>query len=152
MAPEQAFTLASTAAMLGWLLLVGAVLAAPGKARKGLLWTGGRLVPLLLAAAYLALLMWHWRSAPGGHFGSLDGVATLFASRGKLVGGWVHFLAFDLFIGRWMIDDVLARRAPRWHLLPCLPLTFLYGPVGLLLHFGLRRWDHPPYPHPTAAN
>lgn len=138
MTPEQAFTQASIAAMLGWLLLVAAVLAPPGAARSRLLWAGGRLVPLLLSAAYLALLVLHWRSAPGGHFGSLAGVATLFASPGKLAGGWVHFLAFDLFIGRWMIDDVLARDASRWCLLPCLPLTFLYGPVGLLLHFGLR--------------
>jgi hypothetical protein len=138
MTPEQAFTQASIAAMLGWLLLVVAVLAPPGPARTRLLWVGGRLVPLMLSAAYLVLLVLHWRSAPGGNFGSLAGVATLFASPGKLAGGWVHFLAFDLFIGRWMIDDVLARGAPRWWLLPCLPLTFVYGPVGLLLYFGLR--------------
>jgi hypothetical protein len=152
MTPEQTFTLASTAAMVGWMLLVGAVLAPPGTARTRLLWGGGRLVPLLLSAAYLALLVWHWRSAPGGHFGSLDGVATLFASRGKLVGGWVHFLAFDLFIGRWMIDDVLARRAPRWQLLPCLPLTFLYGPAGLLLYFVLRLSHRLPSPSPMKEN
>src|SRR5689334_20602433 len=120
MTPDQAFTQASIAAMLGWLLLVAGVLAPAGTTRSRLLWAGGRLLPLLLSAAYLALLVLHWRSAPGGHFGSLAGVATLFASPGKLAGGWVHFLAFDLFIGRWMIDDVLARGASRWCLLPCL--------------------------------
>lgn len=148
MSPEQAFTLASIAAMLGWLLLVAAVLAPQGKARSRLLWAGGRLMPLLLSTAYLALLVLHWRSAPGGNFGSLAGVATLFASPGKLAGGWVHFLAFDLFIGRWMIDDVLARGASRWCLLPCLPLTFLYGPAGLLLYFGLRS----SFPRPAMKN
>jgi SNF family Na+-dependent transporter len=57
--------------------------------------------------------------------------------------GWVHFLAFDLFIGAWMVRD--ARRLKILHLavIPCLLVTFLLGPVGLLtylvLRTGLRR-------------
>lgn len=58
---------------------------------------------------------------------------ALFSSRGKLLGGWLHFLAFDLLVGRWMIAQVLAAQRSRRGLLLCLPATFLYGPVGFLL-------------------
>lgn len=55
-----------------------------------------------------------------------------------LLAGWVHYLAFDLFIGSWEVRD--AQRHGLSHLLvvPCLALTFLFGPVGLLLYLGLR--------------
>jgi Domain of unknown function (DUF4281) len=89
---------------------------------------------VLLSVTYLVLLVVHWRSAPGGGFGSLEGVAQLFASRGKLLGGWFHFLAFDLLVGRWMIDDTCSSARTRWVLAACLPLTFLYGPAGFLLY------------------
>lgn len=138
MAPDTAFECASTLAMLGWALLATGVVCKPGNVRHGLLQFGGRVVPMLLCASYVLLLVQHWGSAPGGNFGSLAGVATLFASPGRLVGGWVHFLAFDLWLGRWMVDDVQAHQRSRWLLLPCLPLTFFFGPAGLLLYCGLR--------------
>ena len=138
MSPDRVFELASTAALVGWLLLIAGVLAPAGAARRTLLLWGGRVLPLALCLAYLALLIVHWRSAPGGGFGSLQGVITLFAAPGKLLGGWVHFLAFDLFVARWMVDDTLHTGRSRWCLLPSLPLTFLFGPAGLLLHFACR--------------
>ena len=85
----------------------------------------------------------YWSSAPGGNFGSLEGVARLFSSQGKLLGGWVHFLAFDLFVGRWMVDDTLNAQRSRWALLPCLPAAFMYGPAGLLLYFVIRAAASP---------
>jgi len=97
-------------------------------------------VPLLLASGYVVLLIAYWKSAPDGNFGSLDGVARLFSSRGKLAGGWLHFLTFDLFVGRWVIDDVLQSERSGWFLRPAYPLTFLYGPAGLLTYFALRAF------------
>jgi hypothetical protein len=138
MAPDTAFEWASRLALLGWALLLVGVVFTPGRARQWLLLSGGRVVPLLLCAAYVLLLVQNWGSAPGGNFGSLAGVATLFASPGKLVGGWVHFLAFDLWLGRWMVDDVQINQRSRWLLLPSLPLTFVFGPAGLLLYCGLN--------------
>jgi hypothetical protein len=138
MTPDLVFQLASSAAVLAWLLLLVAIFLPPGASQRVLLLVGGRLAPGLLCAVYLGLLVSYWGSAPGGNFGSLEGVTRLFASQGKLLGGWVHFLAFDLFVGGWMIDDSLAARRSRWALLPCLVLTFFYGPAGLLLYLGLR--------------
>lgn len=138
MTPDLVFQLASSTAVLAWLLLTVGVLVRPGTSQRTLLLVGGRVAPVLLCVVYLALLVTYWGSSPGGSFGSLEGVARLFSSRGKLLGGWVHYLAFDLFVGRWMIDDVLTSKQSRWFLLPSLPLTFLYGPAGLALHFALR--------------
>lgn len=137
MTPEIAFQLGSTAALVAWLLLVAGVIGPDGRSRRLLLFAGGRVIPVLLALGYLALLVAYWKSAPGGSFDSLDGVARLFSSRGKLAGGWLHFLTFDLLVGRWVIDEILSTRRPRWLLLPSLPLTFLYGPTGLLAHLAL---------------
>src|SRR5262245_15980706 len=124
MTPELAFQHGSMAAIVAWLLLATGVFVSSRGPRGLLLLIGGRVVPLLLALGYVVLLIAYWKSAPDGNFGSLDGVARLFSSRGKLAGGWLHFLAFDLFVGRWVIDEVLQTQRPRWLLLPALPLIF----------------------------
>lgn len=100
------------------------------------------MIPLLLALVYLWLIATTFGRTPGG-FGSLAQVSLLFQNPRALLAGWIHYLAFDLFVGSWEVRD--ARRAGVRHLLvvPCLVLTFLFGPVGLLLYFilraGLRR-------------
>ena len=138
MKPEVIFEFASLIAIAGWVLLVIALLLRPGVARNALLFTAGRVAPLLLCLIYLVVLVSYWGSAPGGSFGSLEGVAQLFAPRGKLLGGWIHFLAFDLFVGRWIVDDIDRKGGARWSLILSVPLTFLFGPLGLLLHFALH--------------
>jgi hypothetical protein len=47
-------------------------------------------------------------------------------------------IAFDLLVGRAIVDDAHAQGVSRWAVLPCLPLTFMFGPVGLLLYVTLR--------------
>jgi hypothetical protein len=141
--PELIFELASSAAILGWLLLTIGIMVRPSALKRILLLVGGRAVPILLCIVYLALLINYWGSAPGGNFGSLEGVAQLFSSRGKLLGGWLHYLAFDLFIGRWIIDDTINGNRSRIPMALTLPLTFLFGPVGLLFHFAVRGVQRP---------
>ena len=119
-------------ALVGWLGL----LALPFR-RETNWWLAGLAIPVLLAALYVVLLVLHAPGAEGG-FSSLAGVAALFRTEGVLLAGWVHYLAFDLFIGAW-----ICRRAARDGLNPwiarlCLPPTFLAGPAGLLLFLGLR--------------
>ncbi|MGE0311984.1 MAG: ABA4-like family protein [Lautropia sp.] len=132
MAPDAAFALANTMALGGWLLLAaGLFVAAPWRAR--LLALGGRALPLALAAGYAIALLAGWRSAPAGSgFGSLTAVAGLFSVPTLLLAGWVHYLAFDLFVGRWIVDRAAASGVPRVVVLACLPPTFLFGPIGLL--------------------
>lgn len=139
MSPAAGFTLANTFALLGWLLLAAGLFSPAGQAWRGrLLALGGRVWPLVLSAGYALALVAYWGSVSGGGFGSLAGVATLFSAPGLLLAGWIHYLAFDLFVGRWIVDDGAARSVSRWLLLPCLVLTFLFGPVGLLAYWALR--------------
>ena len=73
------------------------------------------------------------------HFSSLDGVASLFANRWLLLAGWTHYLAFDLLVGVWEVHDSRDRRIPHLLVIPCLALTFMFGPAGWLLYQLIRK-------------
>jgi hypothetical protein len=90
-----------------------------------------------LALLYLWLVATTFGRTPGG-FGSLADVSLIFQNPWVLLAGWIHYLAFDLFVGSWEVRD--AQRVGIRHLfvVPCLVLTFLFGPIGLLLYFILR--------------
>jgi len=70
-----------------------------------------------------------------GSFGTLEGVMHLFDSPLATLVGWVHYLCFDLFVGRWIMND-----APEggYRLVPVLFLTLMFGPMGLLLYISAR--------------
>lgn len=55
-----------------------------------------------------------------------------------LLAGWLHFLAFDLFVGAWQVRTARRDALPRLLVVPCLALTFLFGPAGLLAFLALR--------------
>jgi Domain of unknown function (DUF4281) len=136
---ETIFSMASLTAVAAWIGLAVAAAISAGRARDALLLVAGRVVPLALCALYVVLLATHWGSAPGGGFSTLAAVLALFAVPGKMLGGWVHFLTFDLFVGRWMVDDALSPGRSRWPLCLGLPATFLYGPAGVLLYLAARH-------------
>jgi apolipoprotein N-acyltransferase len=69
---------------------------------------------------------------------TLPGVAALLGRPDGATIGWVHFLAFDLFVGRWAYLDSRDRALSAWLMVPVLLLILLLGPVGLLLYLGLR--------------
>jgi hypothetical protein len=50
----------------------------------------------------------------------------------------VHYLAFDLFVGSWEVRDSRVHGIPHWFVLPCLFLTFMFGPAGWLLYLTVR--------------
>lgn len=127
------FSAAGMLAMLGWAALV-----------LGVWWRrralplrifAGRVVPLVLGVGYVWLLAIHW--GPGG-YGSLAQVQQLFSVPGLLMAGWVHYLAFDLFVGAWMAERAAALGWPFWLVLPLFALTFLFGPAGLLAYALVR--------------
>ena len=57
--------------------------------------------------------------------------------------GWLHYCAFDLLIGRTIIEDSQRRGCPLLlHALvvvPCLICTMMLGPMGYLLYFLVSR-------------
>ena len=130
--PHQMFQITGPLAMLGWLALVLSPLA-PRLAD----WVAALVIPALLSVAYTALILVHWADAPGG-FESLANVMALFTNPAVALAGWVHYLAFDLFVGAWITRTARAEAIPHLLILPCLVLTFLFGPAGLLAFLILR--------------
>ena len=131
MAAGQIFAICNFVVLPGWLLLV----VAPCWR-----WTqrvAGLALPLALAVVYLTLLILHFRESGGG-FGSLADVSKLFENPYLLLAGWIHYLAFDLFTGSWLVRDSERLRIAHAFVVPCLLLTFLFGPVGLLTWFSIR--------------
>ncbi len=97
----------------------------------------GTAVPAALAALYAVIVAAAWSASPGG-FSSLQEVAMLFSNPWLLLAGWIHYLAFDLLIGTWEVRDAREHGVPHAFVLPCLALTFLFGPAGWLLYRGVR--------------
>jgi len=128
--PDMAFRAASAAVLPAWAALVltppSARWAAAVRRWAGQVW------PAVLSVLYVALLATHWRGEGG--FGSLAEVRALFAVPGALVAGWVHYLAFDLFVGGWIAGRAAAKGWPHLLVLPVYALTILFGPAGLLAY------------------
>lgn len=141
MTAEQIFPVANLVAMLCWIVL--AVL--PNRRWVTDVLTG-LAAPALFAVAYIAIVVAVFPGADGS-FSTLAGVSALFANPWMLLAGWLHYLAFDLLIGTWEARDSVERGVPRWILIPCLFLTFMFGPTGWLIYMGARVL----FPAPRAA-
>ncbi len=137
---EMIYSACSTLAMIGWLALV----LAPLNRSYAIPFARG--VALILAVAYLTQLFTITQDT-GGNFFTLAGVSALFTVPGNVMLGWTHYLAFDLFIGSWEIEDAAQRGIPHWLVIPCLGLTFMFGPIGLLGYFIIRTlWQQKAVP------
>jgi len=134
MSPESVFQICSTIAMIGWLLLI---VGSPFLFNIDKFLIG--IVITLLSIAYTWLIISHFNVADASKFGSLDGVLELFTDKYTVTAGWVHYLAFDLLTGTWIKKNSLKYNISHWIIIPCLFLTFMFGPVGLLIYL-LVRW------------
>ncbi len=143
MSDAQLFQIANTAALLSWLLLI----IQPKRMAPLLRFV----VPVLMAMLYI----WALATAPSnpdGGFGSLAQVKALFSQDRAVLAGWVHYLAFDLFVGCWEVMDAQQRGVRYLLVVPCLLLTFMFGPVGLLLYLTLRAMVSTRRPHDSLAS
>jgi Domain of unknown function (DUF4281) len=137
--PDTVFQITSTVAAMAWMALA---LSPPGARWTRTVWRlTGRVLPLAFAVVYIALMVAN-RGAEGG-FGSIAQVQQLFAVPGLLAAGWIHYLAFDLFVGTWIAERSAALRIPHAFVLPLLVLTFLFGPAGLVGFLLVRAWRRP---------
>lgn len=132
MSPDLLFQIANPLALTGWVALVLSPLA-PRVAQA----VAAVAVPLVLSAGYAGLVLAFWAGAEGG-FGTLAEVQALFTDPHIALAGWVHYLAFDLFVGAWATQRAQAEGISHLFLLPCLALTFLFGPAGFLAFAALR--------------
>lgn len=91
-----------------------------------------------MALVYLFFILKGISGDSEGGFDTLANVKLLFSQDEAVLAGWIHYLVFDLFVGMWICQDGDKRGISRWVLLPCLLLTFLLGPTGLLLYILIR--------------
>lgn len=129
---ETVFTLANSFVPVCWLLLL---LAPRWKVTRIAILSG--LVPAAYAVVYLVLIVMYFGKGEGD-FSSLAGVMKLFEQPEAVTAGWIHYLAFDLFVGTWIVANSQKHRIAHLWIVPCLLLSFLFGPAGLLLYLIIR--------------
>lgn len=136
MTPEALFAFVGTTAMTGWVLLI--------LGPRRFTWFNAIplwLIPAGLSAVYAALVFSRF-SGTGGGFDSLANVAILMSDDWAMLAGWVHFLAFDLFVGAIMASRMDRVGVGRLVQAPILSATFMLGPLGFLIaaltELGLR--------------
>ena len=128
MTASALFSAFNIIAMAGWLVLAAGVVMKRPWLRDTL---AGTYIPVAISAAYLILIVLFFGGADGG-FDTLENVQKLFTSPWVALAGWIHYLAFDLFMGARIARGMEGQGLPRWPLVILLPLTFLFGPIGFL--------------------
>lgn len=124
----QVFSIVSALAAMQWLLLI---ILPKWKVTQWLI--NYPAIPLLLSVIY-CIYIGGFFNIKGGGFGSIPEVRTLFSNDNLLLAGWVHYLAFDLLIGFSILKSAQAKAISHWLVMPCLALTFMFGPCGFLLY------------------
>jgi apolipoprotein N-acyltransferase len=134
MNPGTIFQIVNLLPLPIWALWIVAPRSHPARTLARSTWPWAVLAALYAALVVLAIAR---HGLEPRAFGSLAGVMALFASPGVALAGWVHYLCFDLFVARWIMND-----APDagHRLAPILVLTLLFGPAGLLCYLALRSW------------
>lgn len=133
---ELIFKIFNTGILLPWLFLF--VLPK----WKGTTWMIQTKLPIVIVAlGYLMMIIWSLFMVEGGgiDFTSFDSIKTAFGREDVMLAGWLHYLAFDLFVGMWIVEDAAKRVVPHYFVLPCLVLASVLGPVGFVLYWVLRQ-------------
>ena len=133
MSPDSVFQTCNTIAILAWIVLL---ILSP-------YWSGFDkfligIVITLFALVYAWLIFLSLGFDDFGKFGSLNGVMELFTDKTAVTAGWVHYLAFDLLTGIWIKKNAQKYNIHHLIIVPCLLLTFMLGPLGLLLYLLIR--------------
>ena len=129
--PDQLFSWAGQGAFYGWLILIFLPRV------KALLFIPQYLIPTGIGLLYAGLILTQYSNS-NGNFSSLDDVRILFESDHMLLAGWVHYLAFDLFIGAWVARKADQIGISRLLQAPILSAIYLFGPIGLILFLFMR--------------
>lgn len=135
MTPDAVFQFANTLVLPHWLLMVVAPRWRPTQ------WLAKYLpIPVVLALLYIYYLFFGGESSLDFQsFNSLQGVKSLFKADTAVLAGWIHYLAFDLVVGSWILRSSQKRKINHWLIIPCLFFCFMLGPVGFLLYWIIRQ-------------
>lgn len=96
-------------------------------------------IPIVLSLVYIVYITKAMMISGSLDFGSLASVMALFTEENAVLGGWVHYLAFDLIVGMYILDQNKTLRIKHWLIVPCLLCTFMLGPIGFLLFVIIKK-------------
>lgn len=130
---ELLFKMANYSVIPAWLLLV----VVPGTLLTRVV-VHSYLYPIVLGVVYGILIVPAFFSGGEGGMDSVESLQISFQNGYVLVGAWIHYLIFDLFIGAWEARDSKKHGIPHWQLVSCLLLTLFAGPLGLMLYLIIR--------------
>lgn len=133
MSPDSIFNIANAIAPVGWIVL----LLLPRWRNADQFIIG--VIVTLFALVYAFVLFHHFQFGDAQKFSSLQGVMDLFTHPELVVAGWIHYLAFDLMTGLFISKNARIHGIHHGLVIPCLILTFMFGPTGLLLYL-IVRW------------
>ena len=134
MNPETIFSLSSLLVMPFWLLMIFLPRWRMTQRVMAGLW-----VAVPAALLYAVLVLPHFVeiftavSNP-----TLTGITALLGDATGATIAWVHFLAFDLFVGRWVYLDGRSRQLSAWIISPILFVVLMLGPIVFLLYLAVR--------------
>ncbi|WP_443936662.1 ABA4-like family protein [Pedobacter sp. MW01-1-1] len=126
------FKIGNSVVLLGWLLL----LLAPNYKHTN------KAVNILVTAfcvVYSVLLIQNIGVLKPNSFSTLLDVKELFKNDFFALAGWFHYLAFDLFVGNYIVRKANELQISRAWVTAILPFTFLFGPVGFVLYVIVRN-------------
>ena len=134
MTPSDVFSLSNLIALLMWVLMI---LLPKWKVTRFLI--DFKAIPIVLSVVYVIYIVQAMLIGGLMDFGSLSSVMELFTSENAALAGWVHYLAFDLLIGMWILNQNKDLNIPQILIAPCLFLTFMFGPVGFLFFIIIKN-------------
>ena len=135
MTPSEVFSIVNMLALPMWLLMI--ILP---KWKVTRLLADWKVIPLLLSLVYAFYIISSMMSGISMDFGSLESVMQLFTVENAVLAGWVHYLAFDLLIGMWILNQNQQLNIHPIILAPCLLGTFMFGPIGFLLFMIIKAF------------
>lgn len=127
MTPDQVFSIVNLTALLAWIYLIAVARWTP-RAFSVIRYA----IPIFFALVYLSCLLTAEPNEEAG-YQSLAQVTAIFTQPWVIVGAWIHYLAFDFFVGCWILARAKAEGIGHgWIVIPMI-FTFMLGPIGLLL-------------------
>lgn len=135
MTPSEVFSMANIMVFPMWILMI---VFPKWKATRFLI--DFKVIPIILSLLYAFYIISSIIEGPSMDFGSLQAVMQLFTVEDAVLGGWLHYLAFDLLVGMWMLDENRTLKIHPMIMAPCLIGAFMMGPVGFLLFMGVRAF------------
>ena len=121
------FSICNIVILLGWILLI----FLPNWKYTQAIILNGLLV--LFASIYAFMILKDICNFNPDSFSTLANVKALFQNDNAVAAGWIHYLAFDLFVGTYIVRKSKQIGLSRVLYTFALPFTFMFGPMGYLL-------------------